>query len=50
VLGLIRALSHDGQLAIAGPPRRHAVCAAVQLDDLPPIARAITALDVPILP
>ena len=47
VLGLIRALSHNGQLAIAGPLRRHAVRAAVELNDPPLLARAITALDVP---
>ncbi len=47
VLSLIRALSHSGQLAIAGPLRRHAVRAAVRLNDPPLLARAITALDVP---
>ena len=47
VLDLIRALSHDGQLAIAGPLRRQAVRAAVKLNDPSLLARAITALDVP---
>jgi DNA-binding SARP family transcriptional activator len=47
VLGLIRALSHDGQLAIAGPLRKAAVRATLRLDDPPLLARAVTALDVP---
>jgi hypothetical protein len=47
VLGLVRALSHDGQLALAGPLRRHAVRSALALNDPPLLARAVTALDVP---
>lgn len=47
VLGLVRALSHDGQLAIARPLRQHAVRAALQLNEPALLARAITALDVP---
>lgn len=47
MLGLGRALSHDGQLAIAGPLRQHAVRAALRLDDPELLARAVTALDVP---
>jgi DNA-binding SARP family transcriptional activator len=50
VLGLIRALSHDGQLALAGPLRRLAVRCALPLNDPPLLARAVTALDVPRTP
>jgi len=47
VLGLVRALSHDGQLAIAHSLRRHAVRAALRLNDPALLARVVTALDVP---
>ena len=50
VLGLIRALSHDGQLAIAHPLRQHAIRAALRLNDPELLARAVTALDVPRVP
>jgi DNA-binding SARP family transcriptional activator len=47
VLGLVRALSHDGQLAIARSLRKHAVRAALQLNDPALVAKVVTALDVP---
>jgi hypothetical protein len=47
VTGLVRALSHDGQLAIARPLRQHAVRAALQLNDPALLARVVTTLDVP---
>jgi len=47
VLGLVRAMSHDGQLAMAYPLRQHAVRAALRLNDPELVARAVTALDVP---
>jgi len=50
VLGLVRALSHDGQLAIAHPLRQHAIRAALRLNDPELLARAVTALDVPRVP
>ena len=50
VLGLVRALSHDGQLAIAHPLRQHAISAALRLNDPELLARAVTALDVPRVP
>jgi DNA-binding SARP family transcriptional activator len=46
VLGLIRALSHDGQLAIAHPLRHEAMRAALRLNDAELLAQAVTALDV----
>ena len=50
VLGLVRVLSHDGQLAIARSLRQHAVRAALQLNDPALLARVVTALDVPRVP
>jgi DNA-binding SARP family transcriptional activator len=47
VLGLVRALSHDGQLAIAYSLRRHAVRAALRHGDPELLTRVVTALDVP---
>ena len=47
VLGLIRALAHDGQLLVAHSLRQHAVSAAAGLNDPELLARAVTALDVP---
>ncbi len=48
--GLIRALSHDGQLAIARSLRQHAVRAARQVHDPVLLTQVITALDVPRAP
>jgi DNA-binding SARP family transcriptional activator len=50
VLGLVRTLSHDGQLAIAHPLRRQAIRAALRLNEPELLARAVTALDVPRVP
>jgi DNA-binding SARP family transcriptional activator len=47
LVGLVRALSHDGQLAVARPLRQHAVRAALQLNDPALLARTVTTLDVP---
>jgi len=47
VLGLVRALSHDGQLAVARSLRQHAVHGALQLHDPALLAEVVTALDVP---
>jgi DNA-binding SARP family transcriptional activator len=47
VLGLVRALAHDGQLAIARSLRLHAVRGALPLNDPALVARMVTALDVP---
>jgi DNA-binding SARP family transcriptional activator len=50
VLGLVRVLSHDGQLAVAHPLRQHAVRAAMRLNDSELLARVVTSLDVPRVP
>jgi DNA-binding SARP family transcriptional activator len=50
VIGLVRALSHDGQLAIARSLRQHAVRAALQVNDPALLARVVTALEVPRTP
>jgi DNA-binding SARP family transcriptional activator len=47
VLGLVRALSHDGQLALAHSLRWHAVRAVQRRGDPELLARAVTAIDVP---
>jgi DNA-binding SARP family transcriptional activator len=47
VLGLIRALSHDGQLAVAHSLRWQAVGAAQRHGDPELLARVLTAIDVP---
>lgn len=47
VLGLVRALSHDGQLALAHSLRWHAVRAAQRHGDPELLARVVTAIDVP---
>jgi DNA-binding SARP family transcriptional activator len=47
VLGLVRALSHDGQLATAHALRWHAVRAAQRHGDPELLARVVTAIDVP---
>jgi DNA-binding SARP family transcriptional activator len=47
VLGLVRALSHDGQLALAHSLRWHAVRAAQRHGDPELLARVVTAVDVP---
>jgi DNA-binding SARP family transcriptional activator len=47
ILGLVRALSHEGQLTMAGSLRRHAVRAALTRDDPALLVRAVTALNVP---
>jgi DNA-binding SARP family transcriptional activator len=47
VVGLVRALSHDGQLALAHSLRWHAVRAAGHHGDPELRARVLTAIDVP---
>jgi DNA-binding SARP family transcriptional activator len=47
VLGLVRALAHDGQLALAHSLRWHAVRAAQRHGDPELLARVVTAVDVP---
>jgi DNA-binding SARP family transcriptional activator len=47
VLGLVRALSEDGQLAISRSLHQQAIRVALQLNDPALLTRAVTALDVP---